>query len=167
VKVDAEGWIVNAAISSAVLLAFVAIWMIEGSPYEHIAPYIDPVLVLLVVLISLSVPIRMAWTALMSLLNRAPPPEITEQVTTIISNSLEQLPVNELFVRVIQPGRVRWILAHVVLPGDYSPEDLGALDRQRSETLEALKENYRNVILDMLFTTERRWGAPINESSKL
>jgi cation diffusion facilitator family transporter len=166
-KVDADGWIVNAAISTAVLLAFVGIWIIEGSPYAFMAPYIDPVLVLVVVLISLSVPIRMAWTALMGLLNRAPSPEITEQVTTIISNSLEPLPVKELFVRVIQPGRVRWILAHVVLPVDYSPADLRALDRQRSETLEALKGNYQNVILDLLFTTERTWGAPMSESSKL
>lgn len=167
VKVDAEGWIVNAAISTAVLLAFVGIWMIEGSRFEYMAPYIDPVLVLVVVLISLSVPIRMAWTALMGLLNRAPPPEITDQITTIINNSLEPLPVNELFVRVIQPGRVRWILAHVVLPEDYSPEDLQAMDRQRGKTLEALKSNYQNVVLDMLFTTDRTWGAPMNESTKL
>jgi len=167
VKVDAEGWIVNAAISTAVLLAFVGIWMIEGSPFEHMAPYIDPVLVLVVVLISLPVPIRMAWTALMGLLNRAPPPEITDQITTIINNSLEPLPINELFVRVIQPGRVRWILAHAVLPEDYSPEDLQAMDKQRGITLDALKRNYQNVVLDMLFTTDRTWGVPMNESTKL
>jgi cation diffusion facilitator family transporter len=167
VKVDADGWIVNAAISTAVLLAFVGIWTIEGSRFEYLAPYIDPVLVLVVVLISLSVPIRMAWTALMGLLNRAPSPEITGQVTTIVSNSLKELPVNELFVRVIQPGRVRLISAHVILPEDYRPENLKALDRQRSKTLEALKINYQNVVLDMLFTTERTWGAPINESPKI
>ena len=166
-KADADGWIVNAAISTAVLLAFAGIWMIEGSPYTFMAPYIDPVLVVVVVLISLSVPIRMAWTALMGLLNRAPSPEITDQVTTIIRNSLEGLPVKELFVRVIQPGRVRWILVHVVLPKDYRPENLKALDDQRGETLEALKGNYQYAILDMLFTTERTWGAPMNESTKL
>lgn len=141
--------------------------MIEGSPFEHMAPYIDPVLVLVVVLISLPVPIRMAWTALMGLLNRAPPPEITDQITTIINNSLEPLPINELFVRVIQPGRVRWILAHAVLPEDYSPEDLQAMDKQRGITLDALKRNYQNVVLDMLFTTDRTWGVPMNESTKL
>jgi cation diffusion facilitator family transporter len=167
VKADADGWIVNAAISTAVLLAFAFIWSIQGTHYENLAPYMDPALVLVVVLISLSVPIRMAWAALMGLLNRAAPPFITEQVTSIISNSLESLPVEELFVRVIQPGRVRLILAHVVLPEAYRPEDLRMLDLQRSRTLEALKKKHQNVILDMLFTTDRIWGAPRNELTKV
>jgi cation diffusion facilitator family transporter len=167
VKADADGWIVNASISTAVLLAFITIWMIKGTSLEYLAPYIDPALVLVVVLISLSVPIRMAWTALMSLLNRAASPEINEKITSLVKESLVELPVEEVFVRVIQPGRTTLVLVHIVLPKEYAPEKLRVLDEQRNKTLEPLNKHYQNVVLDMLFTTDRIWGAPMSESTKV
>jgi len=160
VKADADGWIVNAAISTAVLLAFVAVYLIQDSDYQYIAPYIDPSLVLVVVAISLSVPIRMSWQALMGLLNRAPSPEIVESVTHTVRESLNDWPVEELFVRVIQPGRVRGVMVHVVLPEDYPATELSLFDQQRERTLQALKATHGMVIMDIVFTKQRRWGAP-------
>ena len=113
---DAENWIVNASISSAVLLTFVGLLFLEGTALEPFAPYVDPVLVLVVVTISISVPIRMAWKALMELLNRAPAPEITRQVRRTVETCIADLPVQKLFVRVLQPGRTRMVMAHVVPP---------------------------------------------------
>jgi predicted Co/Zn/Cd cation transporter (cation efflux family) len=88
----------------------------KKSSFEYIVPYIDPSLVLIVVLISISVPVRMAWRALMELLNRTPSPEIVQEVDEIVRNRLSRLPVQALFVWVIQPGRTRMVLIHVVLP---------------------------------------------------
>ena len=160
VKADADGWIVNAAISTAVLVAFVAVYLIQDSDYQHIAPYIDPSLVLVVVLISLSVPIRMSWQALMGLLNRAPSPEIVASVNETVRKSLADWPVEELFVRVVQPGRVRGIMIHVVLPETFPAIDLDAFDQQREHTLQALKQVHGMILMDIVFTKQRRWGAP-------
>jgi cation diffusion facilitator family transporter len=160
VRADADGWIVNAAISSAVLIAFIGVYAIQDTEYSHIAPYIDPSLVIIVVLISLSVPIRMSWQALMGLLNRAPSPEIVESVTHTVRESLTDWPVEELFVRVIQPGRVRGIMVHVVLPENYPATELALFDQQRERTLQALKAAHGMIIMDIVFTTQRKWGAP-------
>ena len=111
IQVDAENWLINMAISSAILLAFVGILLIEGTTFDYLAPYVDPTLVLLVVMISISVPVRMAWQALMELLNRAPHPEIVNRVKEIIQTCTDDLPVRMLFVRVIQPGRTRIVVA--------------------------------------------------------
>lgn len=160
VKADADGWVVNAAISTAVLVAFVGVYMIQDTQYSYIAPYIDPSLVLVVVLISLSVPIRMSWQALMGLLNRAPSTEIVASVTEKVRESLADWPVEELFVRVVQPGRVRGIMVHVILPADYPARDLDDFDRQRERTLNTLKQAHGMIIMDMVFTKQRRWGTP-------
>ena len=158
---DAENWLVNGAISSAVLMAFIAIFFIQNSRFAHLTPYIDPVLVLIVVLISISVPIRMAWKALMELLNRAPSKEVVQEVEEAVQASLNDLPVIESFVRVVQPGRTRMISVHVVLPGDYSITSLGQLDEIRAEVQATLDELHRPTIVDVLFTADRRWGAPV------
>ena len=157
---DAENWLVNGAISSAVLLAFVGILIINKSPLEYIVPYIDPSLVLIVVLISISVPVRMAWRALMELLNRAPSPTIVQQVEDIVKKCTAGLPIQALFVRVIQPGRTRMVMAHVVLPSAFQVAGLPMLDAVRAATLKELKTAHLATVLDIVFTADPAWGAP-------
>jgi predicted Co/Zn/Cd cation transporter (cation efflux family) len=160
IQTDAENWIVNGAISSAVLLAFVGIPIIRGTTLDFLTPYVDPSLVLVVVLISISVPVRMAWQALMELLNRTPSAEIVQEVTQVIETCTKELPVQGLFVRVIQPGRTRMVLAHVVLAVDFQVESLVQLDVLRAKTVEELKKEHLATALDMVFTTDPLWGAP-------
>jgi cation diffusion facilitator family transporter len=160
VMADAENWIVNAAISSAVLLAFIGIFIIKNTDFAFLAPYVDPCLVLVVVLITISVPVRIAWRALMELLNRTPSPRILREAYDIVAKCTAELPVRNLFVRVIQPGRTRMVLAHVVLPGDFQIARLQSLDAVRSETLAELREAHAATVLDMEFTSDPVWGAP-------
>lgn len=163
VEADAENWLVNAAISSCVLLAFAGILILNEVGLEHWAPYVDPLVVLMVVVISIGVPVRMAWNALMALMNKAPGNDVVKQVTEIVDAGLAELPVQERFVRVIQPGRIRMVLVHVVLPPDYGPERLAALDAVREQTYLKLRDAHVATINDMVFTTDRRWGAPISD----
>ena len=161
VQADAENWIVNAAISSCVLLAFVGIFVLRAMDMERLAPYVDPIVVLLVVVVSIGVPVRMAWTALLALLNRAPPEEIGRQVAEIVDTVIADLPVQERFIRVIQPGRQRLVLVHVVLPPEYKPTDLSAFDSIREAMQKALSQAHVATIVDLIFTADRRWGAPL------
>ena len=163
VRADAENWYVNAAISSCVLLAFASILVLYALDWAALVPFVDPVLVILVVLISISVPVRMSWHALMALLNRAPSEQIIQQVGRIVDASLADLPVQERFVRVIQPGRQRLVFVHVVLPPDFEPVRLPTLDAIRQETHNALSRVYAGTIVDILFTSDRQWGAPLSD----
>ncbi|MGI9537747.1 MAG: cation diffusion facilitator family transporter [Desulfocapsaceae bacterium] len=160
-RADAENWLVNGAISSAVLLAFLGVFLIQNTRYSHLTPYIDPLLVLTVVLISISVPIRMAWKALMELLNRAPSAEVVKSVEEVVALSLEALPVVESFVRVLQPGRTRMVSVHVVVPKDYQISTIGELDEIRTGMLIELEKLHGSTFVDVLFTEDRRWGAPL------
>ena len=72
VRADAENWIVNFAISCSMLLAFGGILLLKFFGLHGLVPYVDPTIVLAVVIITIFVPVRMAKDALMSLLNRAP-----------------------------------------------------------------------------------------------
>ena len=163
VRADAENWIVNAAISSCVLLAFAGIFVLYALELDALAPYLDPVVVFIIVLVSIGVPVRMAWNALMALLNRAPPKETVDRVTAVVDACLADSPVAERFIRVIQPGRHRMVLVHVVLESDYRPSGLSELDAIRERTYQALSKEHRGVVLDILFTGDRKWGAPLSE----
>ena len=163
VSADAENWIVNAAISSCVLLAFGGIFVLQAAGLDAFVPYVDPVVVVAVVGFSLGVPVRMAWQALMELLNRAPEENVVRRVTELVDQHLTDLPVSERFVRVIQPGRTRLVLVHVVLQEEFRPDGLKPLDDIRLRTQESLRHAHEGAVLDMLFTHDRRWGAPLSE----
>ncbi len=162
VQADAENWLVNGAVSVAVLLAFISIVFLKGSTLDYLVPYVDPFLVITVVLLFISIPVRMAWQALMELLNRTPPAEILQQVQEAVKACTKHLPVQQLYVRVIQPGRTRMVLAHVVLPSDFQVGGLESLDALRARTLEVLQQAHLATILDMVFTADPNWGAPFS-----
>jgi predicted Co/Zn/Cd cation transporter (cation efflux family) len=102
----------------------------------------------------------MAWYALLELLNRAPSKDTIDQVTRIVTSATAALPVENRFIRVIQPGRTRMVLVHVVLPNDFIVEGLPQLDKLRTNTLKKLKQTHPETALDMVFTADPQWGAP-------
>ncbi len=163
VATDARNWLLNAVISAGVLATFVGLWLIEGTGLERYAPYVDPALVLIIVLALIAVPVRMSWNALMELLNRAPS-GLTEEVRGVIEEAVDSLPVSELFVRVVQPGRTRLVAVHVVLPADTPVSSIAELDLVRAKAQEALERLYPATFLDMMFTGDRYWGAPLAQS---
>lgn len=160
-RADAENWAVGSAILSCVVVAFVGVVLLRDTQYAALASYVDPVVVIVVVAISIVVPIRMAWRALMELLNRAPAEAVSREVTAVVESATAALPVQELFVRTLQPGRTRIVLAHVVLPLDYRVESLAVLDKIRSDCTQRLQKVHSATIIDLIFTADRIWGAPV------
>ena len=108
----------------------------------------------------------MAWSSLMELLNKAPSIEIINKVEECVTTCLTDLPVQELFVRVLQPGRTRMVSVHVVLPASYEVKRLSDLDGIRSITLNKLKEIHPSTFVDIIFTADRYWGAPIKSNNE-
>ncbi len=161
-RADAESWVVNAAISSAVLATFIVITLISRSSWRSVVPYVDPLLVVLIGVITLKVPIRIAWQALMALINRAPPASVRTEVEACVERALAGLAMDQVAVRVLQPGRARMVMVHVVLSQelDMRVEEMDAL---RKQTMDELQRIYPINYLDIVFTKDPAWGAPLAE----
>ena len=160
VDADAKNWLVNAAISAVVALAFVAIPVMQALGFDAVVPYVDPGLVAAVVLLTLSVPVRMAWQALMQLVNRSPPPEIRNPIIALVKATLSDLEPRELYVRVLQAGRTRYVAVHLVLPEDFPVTGLPQLDAIRARLQHALSAHHPRIFVDLVFTADPRWAAP-------
>jgi predicted Co/Zn/Cd cation transporter (cation efflux family) len=165
VEADAASWIVNAAVSSAVLVTLAVVFLIRDTSLRFLADYVDPVLVITLCLITIGVPGRIARNALMEFLNRTPSPELLARVRGIVEGVVSDLPVQQLTVRVIQPGRTRLISAHVLLSPDYDG-GLARLDEARAKADAALREEHRSSLVDLLFTADRRWSAPLGPGAQ-
>ena len=160
VHADAENWVVNAAVSTAVLAAFAGVATLERAGHAAIVPYVDPLLVTSVVLLSIAIPVRIAWRAMMGLLNRSAAPDVVETARSAVREGLAGLPVRDVAVRVIKPGRMHMIGAHVLLEAGSSP-DMVALDAARGRVGDTLLAHDPNVIVDLIFTEDPRWFAEL------
>mgnify|MGYP001123029138 CR=1 FL=1 len=158
-KTDAAGWIINAAISTATLIAFVSIVLLEKSSFSAVVPYMDPLLVVLVGAITLHVPVRMAWGALMELVNRSPSLEIRSTVQDAVEQTLADVPKQELQVRVLQPGRTRLVFVHVILATD-AVVSVEEMDGLRDQLQRVLFELHSTTQLDVLFSKNPKWASP-------
>jgi len=164
VRADFENWLVNALISSAVLLTFCLIPVARWLDWHSVIPYVDSVLVIAVVLFCLSVPIRMARGAIMELLNRTPPRALRRPVLAAIDAALTELPVRQCQVRMVRPGRQLYVMIHVVLPESYALTSLAQLDALRDRLQRAVSAVYPNQITDTLFTADPKWAEPCDGS---
>lgn len=160
VRADHENWLINALISGSVLLTFCAIPVARWLEWHGIVPYVDSVLVIAVVLFCLGLPIRMARGAILELLNRAPPRGLRRPVRAAIDAALADLPVRQVQVRMVRPGRQLYVMTHVVLPPDYPLAGLGELDAVRERLRRAVSAVYPNLVTDTVFTADPKWAEP-------
>ncbi|MHC4937569.1 MAG: cation transporter [Planctomycetota bacterium] len=144
VTVDSKNWFINGAISSAVGLAFLLAMFLEGSP---IVPYIDSALVILLVLLTLPVPVRMALEGVADLLAVRPPLEVLEEITIRFKESAA--PDAELTrLRANQLGRTLILVADTEVDAG---RPLAELDALRRRIHEKLRDSFPHLEMAVLF----------------
>ena len=145
VAADKLNWLVNSVISGAVLVAFCLVMLFDRLGWRAVLPYIDSVLVIAVVVLCLGVPVRMASQALRELL---------------VARGLANIDTLEVRVRMVRPGRLLYVIVHVVLPKDLPEATLANQDALRQRIDEEVRRYYSPVVCDVVFTADNRWAAP-------
>lgn len=160
VAADKLNWLVNSVISAAVLAAFCLVMLFEHLDWREIVPYVDSLLVMAVVLLCLGVPVRMASQALRELLNKTPDETVAEPVRQAVARGLADIDTQEVRVRMVRPGRLLYIMVHVVLPKALHDSTLAHQDALRQQIDEEVRRIYSPVVCDVVFTEDDRWAAP-------
>lgn len=160
VEADKFNWLVNSVISAAVLAAFCLVLLFERLGWQAVLPYVDSVLVLAVVVLCLGVPVRMASQALRELLNKTPDEALAEPVRQAVARGLADIETREVRVRMVRPGRLLYVMVHVVLADDHPQASLAGQDQLRGRIDEEVRRHHAAVVCDVVFTADTRWAAP-------
>ncbi len=160
IDADLGNWIVNAAISGGLVAAFLLAIALERNGQTVAARYVDPILVGLVVLLTLSVPVRTAARSLSGLLQRAPDGTIVASIESLTRGALGELPLRHLHVRVVQPGRTTYALIHALVDAHAPGMNVAAADRYRRAVIDSVAAVHAPVILDLVFTAEPEFAEP-------
>lgn len=157
-KVDAANWIIDGAISGAVAVAFLVVVLLEGGKFDHLLPYADPVVVILLMIVALPMPIAIIRTNWRQLLGRAPNRELQQEVHREIDGALEGIEGVTAKLRMLETGRSFYLQVYLVLDDDAEIGTIEELDALREKILQAIWDESPDVGVDIVFTRDKRWA---------
>lgn len=157
IEVDAKNWLVNGLISSVVGLAFLLAYLIQGTSLQWATPYVDPVLVVMLVALTLSIPLKMVLQGSRQLLGQAPETTLRAEVRERTKRLVAQHGLDEVYVRTSQIGRWLFVLVQIVLPEGHPLGEVAAMDRLRADLAASLEGVTSKLVIDAIFTGDRKW----------
>jgi cation diffusion facilitator family transporter len=158
IEVDAKNWLVDGLLSIAVAVAFFLAVFLSGTRLAHLLPYADPMVVIVLVLLSLPIPatiIRDNWN---QLIGKAPGEALQERAREAAAEALSLEAAAEIKMRMQQIGRYTYVQLYVVCVSE--PDGgIAALDRCRDVVKRALSGEFDHLAMDIVFTRDSRWVA--------
>ncbi len=118
VALDAKAWMMSAGLTSALLVAFVIGFLIQGTAHEWLSPYIDPVALALVCLVIIPIPagtIRQAFADILLVT----PPDLKSHVDRVAEAVVERHGFLSYRAYVARVGRGRQIELYFIVPEDF------------------------------------------------
>ncbi len=170
VGVSAKGWVLDSAFSSAVLLAFVLGFLAQGSGFDPYLPYLDPVLVLILVVLALPVPVGVLRDSLREVVLMAPSADLQRAIHERLQRVIQGLGFDDYMVRVVKVGRVVYANIHLLAGERHSRATLAQLDEVRGQIRESMRSMSDRLVLDIVITANPHWlsrpdEAPANSGS--
>ncbi|MCB6991935.1 cation diffusion facilitator family transporter [bacterium 210820-DFI.6.37] len=148
VKAEIYIWKLDALSTLGVGLAFVIQLVLQRTPLDWIAPYVDPGIAIIMALILLKEPISMFWGSIKNLILFAPKKEVVDHVREIVEKSLKKHEFGINFLDVIKTGRKIWIEVYILQDGDLV--SIRELKQAHDEIMEEMKDEYDNVFIELI-----------------
>lgn len=155
-RLDAQSWLMSAAITSALLLAFGIAVAAEGTRFERYTPYVDPVVLAVLSLCLVFVPIRTVRRALREIL-LITPPDLDAHVRQAMEKVVARYDFRSFTSYVAKVGRAQFIEIHIAVTPDWPLMSIAAADEIRREIGDAIGGEGPDRWLTIDFTADRRW----------
>ncbi|MEM1242304.1 MAG: cation transporter [Cyanobacteria bacterium P01_H01_bin.26] len=151
VAVDVHNWIIDGFISAGVALAFLLIQFTQGTPVAAFAPYADPAIVIVLVAATIMVPFQIIRDAWRQIVGYRPTPDKLQVVNQSVAQTFAPWPSVTWQVRALEIGRFLYVQVYAIDPEEYCGK-LSTQDQLRYQIYSALREQFKHLELDVIFT---------------
>jgi predicted Co/Zn/Cd cation transporter (cation efflux family) len=157
ITLDAKAWMMSAALTAALLVAFVFGFLIQGTHLAWMSPYIDPAVLALVCIVIIPMPAGTIKQAMADIL-LVTPADLKEHVDEIAKGVVKRYGFLSYRAYVARVGRGRQIELYFIVPPDWPAKKLEEWDRIRNEISEAIGDDTPDRWLTIAFTTDPEWA---------
>jgi predicted Co/Zn/Cd cation transporter (cation efflux family) len=153
-ELDVRNWIIDCVLSAAVGVAFLVAFLVQGTSLAWVGPYVDPGLVVILVVFVAPMPVRVAWQGFRELMGGAPDPAIQDKIRDLLAREFATLTGVEPRVRMLKAGRLIYLQVYLLVPVDTPIGGITLLDEVRGSIHAALSPEFPDLKLDVIFTGE-------------
>lgn len=157
VAMDVKGWVMSASITSALLLAFSVGYLVQGTEWEWISPYIDPVVLALVCLVIIPLPMSVVRQALAEIL-LVTPGDLKAHVDNVAQAFVSKHQLQSYRAYVAKVGRSREIELFFIVPESMPAKTIREWDALRDEVGEAIGGEGLDRWITVVFTGDPEWA---------
>lgn len=154
---DARAWLMSAALTAALLVAFIFGYLIQGTNLEWVSPYIDPAVLALVCLVVIPMPVGTIRQALADVL-LVTPATLKQHVDEVAQDIVHRYGFISYRAYVARVGRGRQIELYFIVPAGWPAKRLEEWDQIRDEVGELIGEDSPDRWLTIVFTTDPEWA---------
>ncbi len=156
-QVDARNWLIDGILTIAIGVAFLVSLFLSWSSWSDWLPYIDPLVVIVVGAVLVPTPLKIVLNNVGQLLHLAPSQEVQTEIRRRIEEATADLSLVKRDVRMFRVGRYFYVLVRLIVNDDFPTRPIADLDRVRERIACALADVEPQAVLDVVFTTDRRW----------
>lgn len=157
VALDTQAWLMTAALTSALLVAFCLGHAIEGTQYAWATPYIDPGALAIICLIIAPVPLAHVRQAVADIL-LVTPVELKNHVDAVAEAIVERHGFLSYRAYVARVGRGKQIELFFIAPSEWPARHLSEWDAIRDEIGDAIGDEGPDRWLTIVFTSDPEWA---------
>ncbi len=151
VSVDAHIWLVDGVLSASILLGFVVAYCFEQYGFAAYAPYVDPLILIMLGTAILPTPCKIMLESLNEVIHKAPPEAVTSVIEKRLKQTLSSVPYEHIEVRISKSGRDVYLLVHIIVDESFSVATVRELDDIRKKSEAAMREWNPSILMDILF----------------
>jgi predicted Co/Zn/Cd cation transporter (cation efflux family) len=149
--VDSHTWFIDGVLSASILVAFILAYGLEFTEFQRFAPFVDPVLLIILGLAMLPVPGKILRDSLNEVINKAPPEAVSKVIEKKLKKTLADVPYEHVEVRISKRGRDIYLLVHIIVDDAFSIATISELDEIRLKCESEMREWEPAIIMDILF----------------
>jgi cation diffusion facilitator family transporter len=157
-SVDVKNWYIDGLLSVAVGVAFVVALFLRETRYAGLLPYVDPVVVIVLVGLTLPIPARIIRENWHQLLGRAPDERLQRRAREAVLKAFGGENSCNPRIRMQQIGRFTYLQIYVLCNAEIAT-DVERMDKCRRSVHDELHSEFDNLALDVIFTRDPRWAA--------
>lgn len=158
IKAESTQWLLDTALSGAVLAGFLIAIMLDGTKYSYLNVYIDPMMTLITSCIFIKMPIATLIKSFREIVCVKADDDINEDIYLLVKEIEEEYNFEDSITRVSKIGRELRIEIDFVYNKNSKLKDLDQMDTVREEIFESIEHlNYKKW-LNVSFTGNKRWA---------
>ena len=148
INMEMQGWRIDSFISLGMTVAFLLPMLIPFDWFQHVVPYLDQLITIVLSLVMIPTPIRTVITGIRDLMLIPPEEETIDDIKETIEPIIGVYGHKNLYYDIVRTGRKLWISVYISFEKDIV--SLSKFKRLQDQCIKALASKYSDFYFELL-----------------